>query len=104
EDLFSGWGIRTLSALHPAYNPFSYHRGSVWPIANADFVFAFARCGLFAEMHKLSKATFEAASLFAYGRLPELFAAINALPITLSPESIPKPIGRRPGLHQPHSK
>src|SRR5207248_8436884 len=32
DDLFSGWGIRTLSAEHPAFNPFSYHRGTVWPV------------------------------------------------------------------------
>jgi glycogen debranching enzyme len=36
-DLFSGWGVRTLSAGHRAYNPFSYHRGSVWPVENASF-------------------------------------------------------------------
>jgi glycogen debranching enzyme len=34
-DLFSGWGVRTLSSDHPAYDPFSYHRGSVWPVENA---------------------------------------------------------------------
>jgi glycogen debranching enzyme len=73
EDLFSGWGIRTLSALHPAYNPFSYHRGSVWPVVNADFVSGFGRYGLHEEMHILAKAMFEAADLFAYDRLPELF-------------------------------
>lgn len=73
EDLFSGWGIRTLSATHPAYNPFSYHRGSVWPVTNAAFVFAFARYGLYEEMHRLARSSLEAASLFHHDRLPELF-------------------------------
>jgi glycogen debranching enzyme len=73
EDLFSGWGIRTLSAEHPAFNPFSYHRGSVWPVTNAMFVLGFSRYGLHAEMHQLAKALFEAASLFDYDRLPEVF-------------------------------
>jgi glycogen debranching enzyme len=73
EDLFSGWGIRTLSSEHPAFNPFSYHRGSVWPVTNASFVLAFSRYGLHGEMHQLAKAFFEAAQLFEYNRLPEVF-------------------------------
>jgi glycogen debranching enzyme len=72
-DLFSGWGIRTLSSEHPAYNPFSYHRGSVWPVENGSFVLGFARYGLHGEMHRLAKALFEAAALFPHCRLPELF-------------------------------
>ncbi len=31
-DLFSGWGIRTLSNSHPSYNPWGYHLGTVWPV------------------------------------------------------------------------
>lgn len=73
QDLFSGWGVRTLSADHPAYNPFSYHRGSVWPVENGSFVLGFARYGLFGEMHTLSRALFEAAQLFPHCRLPEVF-------------------------------
>jgi glycogen debranching enzyme len=73
EDLFSGWGIRTLSADHPAFNPFSYHRGTVWPVTNAGFVLAFSRYGLHDEMHRLAKAFFESASLFENDRLPEVF-------------------------------
>jgi glycogen debranching enzyme len=73
EDLFSGWGIRTLSAEHAAYNPFSYHRGSVWPVTTAAFVMAFSRQGLHGEMNQLAKALFEAAMLFEHHRLPEVF-------------------------------
>lgn len=73
-DLFSGWGIRTLSADHPAFNPFSYHRGSVWPVTTAGFVLAFSRYGLHGEMHQLAKAMLEAASLFEHNRYPEVFA------------------------------
>jgi glycogen debranching enzyme len=72
-DLFSGWGIRTLSSDHPAYNPFSYHRGSVWPVTTAAFVMGFARYGLYGEMHQAAKALFEAAELFEHDRLPEVF-------------------------------
>ena len=74
KDLFSGWGIRTLSADHPAYNPFSYHRGSVWPVENGGFVLGFARYGLHGETWTLARAMFEAAQLFPGFRLPETFA------------------------------
>jgi glycogen debranching enzyme len=73
DELFSGWGVRTLSSAHPAFNPFSYHRGSVWPVENAAFILAFARYGLHAHMHRLALAFFESATLFPHARLPELF-------------------------------
>ncbi len=74
DDLFSGWGVRTLSAEHPAYDPWSYHRGSVWPAENAFFVYGMARYGLHEQMHALARAQFEAAALFELHRLPEVFA------------------------------
>lgn len=74
DDMFSGWGVRTLSSLHPAYNPFSYHRGSVWPVENGTFTLGFFRYGLFDHAHKLSKAIFEATDLFESNRLPEVFS------------------------------
>lgn len=80
EDLFSGWGIRTLSSEHPAFNPFSYHRGSVWPVTNAGFVLAFSRYGLHGEMQQLARGIFEAASLFDHDRLPELFGGHQRRP------------------------
>ena len=73
-DMFSGWGVRTLSADHPAFNPYAYHRGTVWPVENAIFSLAFARYGLHHLMDKLSAAQFETAALFDYYRLPEVFA------------------------------
>jgi glycogen debranching enzyme len=36
-DMFSGWGVRTLSCDHPAYNPYAYHRGTVWPVEHGPF-------------------------------------------------------------------
>ncbi|MGC1870377.1 MAG: glycogen debranching N-terminal domain-containing protein [Acidobacteriaceae bacterium] len=80
EDLFSGWGIRTLSSEHPAFNPFSYHRGSVWPVTTAGFLLAFSRYGLHGEMHRLARAFFEAASLFEHDRLPEVFGGHQRTP------------------------
>ncbi|MGE5269235.1 MAG: glycogen debranching N-terminal domain-containing protein [Thiohalocapsa sp.] len=72
-DLFTGWGLRTLSSRHPAYNPFSYHLGSVWPVSNATIAFGFKRYGFTAEAHRLAKALFEASALFELQRLPEVF-------------------------------
>lgn len=74
NDLFTGWGIRTLSDRHPAYNPHSYHRGSVWPVENGTFALAFMRFGLHDHVDLLSRALFEAASLFDFNRLPEVFS------------------------------
>jgi glycogen debranching enzyme len=74
DDMFSGWGIRTLSSKHPAYNPYSYHRGSIWPVEQGTFALGMMRYGLHEHMHRVCRAQFEAASLFDYYRLPELFA------------------------------
>jgi glycogen debranching enzyme len=74
DDLFSGWGIRTLSSRNPAYNPYSYHRGSVWPVEHGTFALGFMRYGLPKHIHLIAKAQFEAASLFDHYRLPELFS------------------------------
>jgi glycogen debranching enzyme len=73
DDLFSGWGVRTLSSKHPAYNPYSYHRGSVWPVEHGTFAVAFARYGYHKVVELIARAQFEAAALFDFYRLPELF-------------------------------
>jgi glycogen debranching enzyme len=73
EDLFSGWGVRTLSSRHPAYNPYSYHRGSVWPVEQGTFALGFYRHGLHEEAARVARAQFEAAELFDHFRLPEVF-------------------------------
>jgi glycogen debranching enzyme len=73
-DVFSGWGIRTLSDRNPAYNPFSYHRGSVWPVEQGSFVLGLMRYGLHDKVERLCRAQFEAAALFDFYRLPELFS------------------------------
>lgn len=73
-DLFSGWGIRTLSADNPAFNPYSYHRGSVWPVENGSFALGFLRFGLHEELERVCRAMFEAARRFDFYRLPEVFS------------------------------
>ncbi|MNR81374.1 hypothetical protein D3C72_121160 [compost metagenome] len=70
-DMFTGWGIRTLSSLHPAYNPFAYHLGSVWPSENGSIAFGFKRYGLNSLVHDLARGLFEATLIFDESRLPE---------------------------------
>ena len=70
-DLFSGWGIRTLSAQNPAYNPLDYHLGSVWPVENATILFGLRRYGFDGHAARLAAGMFALARLWPEGRIPE---------------------------------
>jgi glycogen debranching enzyme len=72
DDLFSGWGIRTLSSEHPAYNPWAYHLGTVWPVENATFALGFKRYGLDHHVDRVVRALLEATAGLPGLRLPEL--------------------------------
>jgi glycogen debranching enzyme len=76
DDMWSGWGIRTLSDRHPAYWPFSYQCGSVWPHDNAIIVAGLRRYGLDEEAARVARAIFDAARCFQSRRPPELFAGL----------------------------
>ncbi len=77
EDMWSGWGIRTLSSKNPAYNPFSYHLGSVWPHDNGLIAAGFKRYGLSNEANQVIRGIFDAARRFEAYRLPEIFAGLK---------------------------
>ena len=77
DDMWSGWGIRTLSADHPGYNPFSYHTGSVWPHDNGLIAGGFARYGYRKEAAKVARGIFDAAERFQANRVPELFSGLR---------------------------
>jgi glycogen debranching enzyme len=70
-DLFSGWGIRTLSAEHAFYNPLSYHRGTIWPVEQATIAFGLRRFGFDARALDLTEALFDLAQLYPAYRIPE---------------------------------
>jgi glycogen debranching enzyme len=72
DDMFSGWGIRTLAASMAAYNPMSYHNGSVWPHDNALCAAGLMRYGYTRHAQRIAEAMFDAAAGFGH-RLPELF-------------------------------
>ncbi|MBD6615611.1 amylo-alpha-1,6-glucosidase [Komarekiella sp. 'clone 1'] len=79
-DMWSGWGIRTISTQNPAYNPFSYHLGSVWPHDNGMIAMGFKRYGFAKEVAQIANGIFDAAKYFASYRLPELYAGIEQEP------------------------
>jgi glycogen debranching enzyme len=76
-DMFSGWGLRTLSSDNPAYNPLSYQLGSVWPHDTALAAAGLWRYGLREEASVLMRAILSAAAAFEEDRLPELFGGID---------------------------
>jgi len=93
-DMFSGWGIRTLATTMGAYNPVSYHNGSIWPHDNALIAGGLMRYGFVEEAQRVATAIFEAAHAFG-GRLPELFCGFErtrysgpvAYPTSCSPQA-----------------
>src|SRR6516162_7382005 len=73
RDMWSGWGIRTLSADNPAFNPYNYQTGSVWPHDNAIIAMGFKFYGFHAEAARVAHDVSVAASHFLLNQLPELY-------------------------------
>lgn len=73
-DMFSGWGVRTLSSLHPSYDPLAYHLGTVWPVENATFALGCKRYGFDDDAETIATALLLAASHFRDCRLPEVIS------------------------------
>lgn len=80
--LASGWGLRTLDAENDAFNPLSYHCGSVWPHDTAIAVAGLARYGFREESNVLARALLDASADFG-GRLPELFGGFERLEVEM---------------------
>jgi glycogen debranching enzyme len=79
-DMWSGWGIRTLSADHPAYNPHSYQNGSVWPHDNGIIALGFRRYGFAEQAAQIARDVGEASSHFVQQQVPELYAGLPRAP------------------------
>jgi glycogen debranching enzyme len=94
-DMFSGWGIRTLSKASVAYNPMSYHNGSIWPHDNAFIGAGLKRYGHAKAANRLATALFDMAVTVDDMRLPELFCGFTrrspqrpvAYPVACSPQA-----------------
>jgi glycogen debranching enzyme len=91
--MWSGWGIRTLSAETIGYNPIGYHLGTIWPHDNAICAAGFARYGLSEETRLVAGALFEATAHFREARLPELFCGFDR---ATSPLPVPYPVACSP--------
>jgi glycogen debranching enzyme len=76
-DMNTGRGIRTLSSLAGAYNPYSYQNGSVWPHDNSLIALGFKRYGFAAEVATIARGISDAAGHFLLNQLPELYAGID---------------------------
>jgi glycogen debranching enzyme len=93
-DMWSGWGIRTLSASHRAFNPYNYQTGAVWPHDNAVIAVGFRRYGFAAEAAAVARSISDAASHFLMNQLPELYAGLqrdtNNFPVQYVGANVPQ--------------
>ncbi len=80
KDMWSGWGIRTLSSDHPSFNPYNYQTGAVWPHDNSLIALGMRRYGFDAEAAALARDISGAASHFLLNQLPELYAGLQRDP------------------------
>jgi glycogen debranching enzyme len=93
DEMFSGWGIRTLSINERRYNPMSYHNGSVWPHDNAIAAMGLAQYGNRAGALQVLEGLFDAAVHLRTRSLPELFCGFQREP-RLGP--VPYPVACYP--------
>lgn len=79
-DMWSGWGIRTLSTRNPSFNPSSYQNGAVWPHDNAIIAMGFRRYGFADEAARIARDISGAAGYFVQHQMPELYSGMQRDP------------------------
>lgn len=77
DSMFTSWGIRTMASTERAYNPFSYHDGSIWPFENALIASGLKKYGYVAETQAVLHAMVDASLYFEYRRWPEVYAGVS---------------------------
>ncbi|HEX3255446.1 MAG TPA: glycogen debranching N-terminal domain-containing protein [Gaiellaceae bacterium] len=92
DELWSGWGVRTMSSGDAAFNPLSYHDGTVWPHDNSLIAWGLARYARWPEAHRIARRMLNAAGHFS-NQLPEVFAGFSR---TATPFPIAYPTAARP--------
>ena len=92
DDLWSGWGVRTMSTADAGYNPLSYHDGTVWPHDNSIIAAGLARYARWPEAQRIIQRMLTAAQHFDY-QLPEVFAGLRR---SETPFPIAYPTAARP--------
>ncbi len=94
SQLFSGWGVRTLSDKEVSYNPVSYHNGSIWPHDNAMISYGLASNGHKEDAARIFSGLYDAGIAFGDNRLPELFCGFernkNAPPVSYPVSCVPQ--------------
>jgi glycogen debranching enzyme len=90
--LNSGFGVRTLATDMNAYNPMSYHNGSVWPHDTAIAIAGLAEYGFTHEAQQIALGLIDASAYFG-GRLPELFCGFSRAEF---PRPVPYPTSCSP--------
>jgi glycogen debranching enzyme len=93
EQLYSGWGVRTLGAHEAGYNPLGYHTGTVWPHENSLIAAGLARYGHREAASTIASTILQAAPYFEH-RLPEVFAgypaSVTSVPVAFPTASRPQ--------------
>jgi glycogen debranching enzyme len=92
DELWSGWGVRTMSTGDAAFNPLSYHNGTVWPHDNSLIAAGLGRCARWPEAQRIVQRMLTAAQHFNY-QLPEVFAGMRR---SETPFPIAYPTAARP--------
>jgi glycogen debranching enzyme len=92
DELWSGWGVRTMSSGDGAFNPLSYHNGTVWPHDNSLIAWGLARYSRWPETHRIARRMLSAAGHFS-NQLPEVFAGFSR---AATPFPIAYPTAARP--------
>ncbi len=77
EQMFTSWGLRTMAQTEAAYNPFSYHNGSIWPFENALIASGLKKYGYVRETQAIFDAMLDASLAFEYRRWPEVYAGVS---------------------------
>jgi glycogen debranching enzyme len=77
ESSFAGWGVRTVAAGEPRYNPMSYHNGSIWPHDNAIAAAGLARYGFTDDAARILEAMLDLSEVVDLHRLPELLCGFR---------------------------
>lgn len=95
RDMYSGWGIRTISTREKRYNPMSYHNGSIWPHDNALIAYGMQRYGAKEGVNRIFEAMMDTSLYMEDKRIPELFCGFDrrkaegptAYPVACSPQA-----------------
>src|SRR5438270_86205 len=102
-DMFSGWGLRVLSDRHPAYDPHSYQRGSVWPHDSVIAAAGLRRYGMVEEAWTILDGLLTAVMCFEDIQMPEPFAGLPkgefAVPVPYRTANVPQAWAAGPVLH-----